>query len=179
MSNLYNLYKTKIRKKLFLKFSYKNIHEIPKLIKIIISFGLGLRATQYTNYLTNLINETIMMVGQSPKITRAKKAISNFKIRQKMPIGLVVTLRKKRMYAFLEKLIHIALPNIRNFRFISSNSFDFFGNISLGIKDNTIFPELQENFSDIKRGFNITIVTTATTKNESLFLLQELGLPII
>lgn len=179
MNNLYLYYKNFIKKKLFLKFSYKNIHEIPKLIKIVISSGLGLRATQNTNYLNNVLEETKMITGQLPKITRAKKAISNFRIRKKMPLGLVVTLRRKRMYAFLEKLIHLVLPNINNFKSLTINSFDSFGNVSLGIRDNTVFPELQDNITELKRGLNITFITTAKTKSESLFLLSELGLPII
>lgn len=178
MNNLYNIYKNIVKKKLFLKFCYKNIHQIPKLKKIVISFGLGLRAVQYKNYLENLMEETKTISGQWPKITYAKKAISNFRLRKKMPIGLIVTLRKKRMYAFLEKLIHIVLPNIRNFKNINIKSFDSFGNISIGIKDNTVFPELQENIFDLKRGLNITFITTSKKKDESLFLLQNLGLPI-
>jgi large subunit ribosomal protein L5 len=176
MNNLKKEYVEVVSSKLQTEFAYKNPHEIPKLAKIVISSGLGLKA-QNKSFLQESMEEYQTITGQLPVVTKAKKSVAGFKIREKMPLGLVVTLRRERMYAFLEKLIKLTFPRIRDFRGLGISQFDDFGNYSFGISDQLVFPEI--NFEDVtaKRGFNITIVTTAKTKEESFFLLQELGFP--
>lgn len=176
MNNLKILYKTIISQKLNKTFKYKNIHEIPKLKKIVISSSYGLKALN-KNFLKEAIQEYRLITGQHPVLTKAKKSIANFKIKQGMPLGLVVTLRREKMYDFLERLTKLVFPRIRDFRGISVESIDNFGNYTIGINDQLIFPELDIDISTIQRGFNITFVTTAHTKKETFFLLNELGLP--
>nr|YP_010713831.1 ribosomal protein L5 [Galdieria phlegrea]UNJ16227.1 ribosomal protein L5 [Galdieria sp.]WDA99721.1 ribosomal protein L5 [Galdieria sulphuraria]WDA99913.1 ribosomal protein L5 [Galdieria phlegrea] len=175
-SKLYNYYKNTIIKDLIRDFGYKNIHQVPKIVKININRGLG-EDGQNSKVLENNMNEISLITGQKPIITYAKKSISGFKIREKTPIGIAVTLRKEKMYIFLEKLIHLALPRIRDFRGINTNSFDGRGNYNLGIKEQLIFPEIEYDKIDKIRGMDINIVTTALNDLEAKRLLTLLGMP--
>lgn len=174
--SLQQLYQDKIIPDLQQKFQYKNPHEIPKLTKITINRGLG-EASQNAKSLENSIEEFKLITGQKPIITRSKKAIAGFKIREDIPIGITVNLRRHRMYDFLNKLINLSLPRIRDFRGISSKNFDGRGNYTLGLKEQLIFPELEYDQVDKIRGFDISIITTANTDEESLALLTGLGMP--
>lgn len=176
MSNLKKEYLDIVIPKLSKEFGYKNKHQIPKIEKIQISSGLGLNAQNKT-YLQNAIEEYRLITGQHPVLTTAKKSIAGFKIREGMPMGLFVTLRREKMYSFLEKLIKIVLPRIRDFRGLSSNNFDKEGNYNLGITEQLVFPEINYDKVEQRRGFTITIVTSAKNKSEGLFLLKELGVP--
>jgi large subunit ribosomal protein L5 len=176
MSNLKTEYKEIVVSKLQNEFNYTNPHQIPKLEKIIISASLGLNAQNKT-FLQNAINEIRTISGQQPILTIAKKSIAGFKIREGMPLGLVVTLRRGKMYAFLEKFIKLVLPRLRDFRGLSPNQFDAEGNYNIGISDQLIFPEIDYDNVEQRRGFAITIVTTAKNRNEGFFLLKELGMP--
>lgn len=176
MNTLKNEYLTIVVPKLATEFKYKNKHEIPKLEKIVISAGLGLNAQNRT-YLQNAIEEIRLISGQHPILTKAKKSVAGFKVREGMPLGLVVTLRREKMYAFLEKFIKLVLPRIRDFRGLSTKNFDREGNYNVGITEQLVFPEINYDNVEQRRGFNITIVTTAKNKTESLFLLKELGVP--
>ena len=174
--NLKETYTTEIADKLKEEFGYSNIHQVPKVVKVIINRGLG-EASQNAKALESSIREVATITGQKPVVTRAKKAIAGFKIRQGMPVGVMVTLRGDRMYAFLERLINLALPRIRDFRGISPKSFDGRGNYSLGVKEQLIFPEIDYDTIDQIRGFDISIVTTANTDEEGRALLKEMGMP--
>lgn len=174
--NLRATYEDNIRIKLQNRFSYKNIHEIPKITKITINRGIG-EASQNSKMLDKSIQEIMIITGQKPIITKSKKAIAGFKIRENVPVGITVTLRKNRMYNFLNKLIHLALPRIRDFRGISKSQFDGNGNYNLGLKEQLVFPEIEYDLVDKIRGLNITIVTTAKTDTEALFLLESFGMP--
>jgi len=156
--------------------SCKNYHEIPKLKKIQINRSLGLAASN-SNILKKSIAEFAAITGQKPVITKAKKAVAGFKIREKMDLGITVTLRGEKMYAFLDKLIHLTLPQIRDFRGLSPKGFDSLGNFNLGIVDQLIFPELNYNDIDQVRGFDINIVMTGKTVLEGKALLKILGFP--
>ncbi|MDJ0535016.1 MAG: 50S ribosomal protein L5 [Xenococcaceae cyanobacterium MO_207.B15] len=169
-------YTTEIVPKLKEQFSYSNIHQIPKVVKITVNRGLG-EASQNAKALESSIKEMATITGQKPVVTRAKKAIAGFKIRQGMPVGVMVTLRGERMYAFLERLINLALPRIRDFRGISPKSFDGRGNYSLGVREQLIFPEIDYDTIDQIRGLDISIVTTANTDEEGRALLKEMGMP--
>ncbi len=174
--NLKETYTTEIASKLKEEFGYSNIHQVPKVVKVIINRGLG-EESQNAKALESSIREVATITGQKPVVTRAKKAIAGFKIRQGMPVGVMVTLRGDRMYAFLERLINLALPRIRDFRGISPKSFDGRGNYSLGVKEQLIFPEIDYDTIDQIRGFDISIVTTANTDEEGRALLKEMGMP--
>ena len=177
--NLKSKYKKEIIPKLIKKFNYNNINSIPKLDKISINTGLGLVA-QNNNLLKLIAKNLSFITGQYPIITKAKKSISTFKIRAGYPIGLKITLRDSKMYNFFLKLTNLALPRIKDFKGLSIKKFDKFGVYNFGIKESSIFPEI--NFEDSKLidfGFNITIQTTAKTKIESYFLLKELGFPFL
>lgn len=176
MNNLKNLYKTQIISKLKKNFDYKNIHQVPKLEKIVISSSYGIKALN-NNFLKEAIQEYRLISGQHPILTKAKKSIASFKIREGMPLGLIVTLRGEKMYDFLERLIKLVFPQIRDFRGVNIDSIDKFGNYTIGINDQSIFPELDAEISNLKKGFNITFVTTGKNKNETFFLLKEFGLP--
>jgi len=176
MTNLKKQYKEEVMTQLKEEFGYKNIHQIPKIEKIVISAGLGLNAQNRT-YLQNAIEEIRKISGQHPVLTKAKKSISGFKIRQGMPLGLMVTLRNEKMYAFLEKLIKLVFPRIRDFRGVNPNSFDKYGNYNIGISEQLVFPEIDYDSVEQRRGFNITIVTSAKTREEGVFLLSRLGFP--
>jgi len=176
MTNYKKLYNEEIISKLEKEFAYINKHQIPKLKKIVVNMGLGLNS-QNKQIFKKAIEEIRIVTGQHPIITKAKKSISAFKIRQGMTLGLTVTLRKEKMYSFIEKLCKLVFPRIRDFQGLSLNSFDKSGNYSLGISDQFLFPELENNGNEEKRGFNITIVTSANTKKEAIFLLKEFGFP--
>jgi len=158
------------------EFKYKNIHEIPKIVKMTINRGLG-EASQNSKLLESSIRELTKITGQKPIITKSKKAIAGFKIREEMPVGMTVTLRKDYMYAFLERLINLVLPRIRDFRGVSNKQFDGRGNYTLGLRDQLIFPEISYDEIDRMKGMDISIVTTAKTDQESLALLKAMGLP--
>nr|YP_010204102.1 ribosomal protein L5 [Ahnfeltia fastigiata]UAT97609.1 ribosomal protein L5 [Ahnfeltia fastigiata] len=170
------LYNEKISPELLSKFEYKNIHEIPKLVKITINRGIG-EASQNAKTLDSSIQEFTLITGQKPIVTRAKKSIAGFKIRDHVPVGLTVTLRKHKMYDFLNKLINLSLPRIRDFRGINPKNFDGRGNYNLGLKEQLIFPEIEYDSVEKIRGMDIAIVTTAKTDEESLALLQNFGMP--
>ena len=165
-----------IQPKLLKDLSFKNIHEVPKVVKVTVNRGLG-EAASNAKSLEASVNELAQITGQKVVVTRAKKAIAGFKIRQGMPIGCAVTLRGDRMYAFLERLINLALPRIRDFRGVSPKSFDGRGNYTLGVREQIIFPEISFDKIDAIRGMDITIVTTARSDEEGRALLREMGMP--
>ncbi len=162
--------------KLMEKFGYKNKMQVPKIEKVVLNMGLG-EAIQNAKILDSATEELSLIAGQRAVITRARKSIAAFKLRAGMPIGCMVTLRKKRMYDFLTKLINIAIPRIRDFRGISPKAFDGRGNYSMGIKEHIIFPEVDYDKIDKIKGLNITIVTTAGTNEEAFCLLDSIGMP--
>lgn len=176
MSTLKTFYQETITPKLKEQFGYTNIHQVPKVVKVVINRGLG-EASQNAKALESSLSELAVITGQKPVVTRAKKAIAGFKIRQGMPVGAMVTLRSDKMYAFLERLINLALPRIRDFRGISPKSFDGRGNYSIGIREQLIFPEIEYDSIDQIRGFDISIITTANTDEEGRALLKEMGMP--
>ncbi|TVQ43917.1 MAG: 50S ribosomal protein L5 [Gloeocapsa sp. DLM2.Bin57] len=169
-------YNTIIVPKLKEQFGYTNIHQIPKVSKVTVNRGLG-EASQNSKALESSLKELAVITGQKPVVTRAKKAIAGFKIRQGMPVGVMVTLRSDKMYSFLERLINLALPRIRDFRGISPKSFDGHGNYSLGVKEQLIFPEIDYDSIDQIRGMDISIITTANTDEEGRALLAAMGMP--
>ena len=169
-------YKNEIVPELMKLHGYKNVNEVPKLDKIVLNMGLG-DVKDNSKSLGIAIDELGIISGQKPVATKAKKAISNFKVRQGMKIGAKVTLRGDRMYEFLDKLISIALPRVRDCRGVSRKSFDGHGNYALGIKEQLIFPEINYDKIEKIRGFDIMIVTTAKSDSEALSLLEALGMP--
>ena len=173
---LKTLYTKTVVPKLQEQFSYSNIHQVPKVTKITINRGLG-EASQNAKALESSLSELSVITGQKPVVTRARKAIAGFKIREGMPVGVMVTLRAERMYAFLDRLINLALPRIRDFRGISPNSFDGRGNYSLGIREQLIFPEIDYDTIDQIRGMDVSIITTAASDEEGRALLTALGMP--
>ncbi|MBE9126772.1 MULTISPECIES: 50S ribosomal protein L5 [unclassified Coleofasciculus] len=173
---LKKIYQETIVPKLKEQFSYTNIHQVPRVVKVTVNRGLG-EASQNAKALESSLSELATITGQKPVVTRAKKAIAGFKIRQGMPVGIMVTLRSKRMYAFLERLINLALPRIRDFRGVSPRSFDGRGNYTLGIREQLIFPEIDYDSIDQIRGMDISIITTANTDEEGRALLKEMGMP--
>jgi large subunit ribosomal protein L5 len=177
MSNkLKTQYQEKVVPKLKEQFSYGNIHQVPKVVKVTVNRGLG-EASQNAKALEASLAEIATITGQKPVVTRAKKAIAGFKIREGMPVGVMVTLRGDRMYNFLDRLINLSLPRIRDFRGISPKSFDGRGNYTLGLREQLIFPEIEYDSIDQVRGMDISIITTANTDEEGRALLKELGMP--
>jgi large subunit ribosomal protein L5 len=176
VEKLKNTYQNKIVPKLMDQFQYTNIHQVPKVIKVTVNRGLG-EAAQNAKSLEASLNEIAVITGQKPVVTRAKKAIAGFKIRKGMPVGIMVTLRSDRMYAFLERLINLSLPRIRDFRGVSPKSFDGRGNYTLGLREQLIFPEISYDSIDQIRGMDISIITTANTDEEGRALLKEMGMP--
>lgn len=173
---LKSIYQETIVPKLMEQFKYTNIHQVPKVVKVTINRGLG-EASSNAKAMESSITEIGRIAGQKPVVTRAKKAIAGFKIRQGMPVGVMVTLRSDRMYAFLDRLISLALPRIRDFRGVSPKSFDGRGNYSLGIREQLIFPEIEYDSIDQIRGMDVSIITTAKTDEEGRALLKEMGMP--
>ncbi len=176
MSQLKNIYEKEVVPKLMETFKYKNIMQVPALDKIILNMGLG-EAIQNIKVLDSAAEELKAIAGQKPVITRAKKSIAAFKLREGMPIGCMVTLRHRRMYDFYYKLVNIALARVRDFRGVSNKAFDGRGNYSLGIKEHIIFPEIDYDKIDKIKGLNISIVTTARTDEEGRQLLGLMGMP--
>ena len=175
-SRLKTIYQETIVVKLKQQFNYTNVHQVPKVLKVNINRGLG-EASQNAKALESSIREFEIITGQKPIITRAKTAIAGFKIREGMPVGVMVTLRSEKMYSFLDRLINIALPRIRDFRGISPKSFDGRGKYSLGIREQLIFPEIDYDTIDQIRGMDVSIITTAQTDEEGRALLKEMGMP--
>jgi large subunit ribosomal protein L5 len=176
MSRLREKYVKEVIPSLIKEFDYKNIMEVPKLTRVALNMGLG-EAIHNIKILDSAVEELALIAAQRPVITRAKRSIASFKVREGMPIGCMVTLRRERMYYFLDKLFNVDLPRVRDFRGLSDKSFDGRGNYSLGIKEHIIFPEIDYDKIDKVKGLNITIVTTAKTDIEARFLLEKLGMP--
>ncbi|CVH78338.1 50S ribosomal protein L5 [Clostridiales bacterium CHKCI006] len=176
MNRLKERYDNEIVKSLMEKFSYKSVMQVPKLEKVVINIGVG-DATTNAKALEDSVAELTLISGQKPVVTRAKKSIAGFKLREGMPIGCKVTLRGERMYEFLDKLMNISLPRVRDFRGVSANSFDGRGNYTLGVKEQLIFPEINFDKVNKLRGMDIVIVTTAKTDDEGRELLAQLGMP--
>ncbi|NLY45227.1 MAG: 50S ribosomal protein L5 [Tissierella sp.] len=175
-SRLKEKYDNEVIKSLMEKFQYENIMEVPKLEKVIINIGVG-EAKDNPKVLESAVKELEIIAGQKPVITEAKKSIANFKLREGMKIGTKVTLRGEKMYNFLDKLMNIALPRVRDFRGVSSTSFDGRGNYALGLKEQLIFPEIEYDMVESIRGLDIVVVTTAKTDEEARVFLQEMGMP--
>ena len=176
MPRLQERYEKEVVQAMMEKFGYKNIMEVPKLEKIVINMGVG-EAKDNAKVLESAVADLTLIAGQKPILTRAKKSVANFKIRENMPLGCKVTLRKVKMYDFAEKLMTIALPRVRDFRGVSAKSFDGRGNCSMGIKEQLIFPEIEYDKIDKVRGMDIIFVTTANTDEEARELLRFLGMP--
>lgn len=176
MQRLKLLYSTKIVPLLLKQFAYSNVHQVPKLKKIVVNRGFD-ESCQVTKILDLLLSEFTLITGQKSCIRRSKKAIANFKVRESMPVGMIVTLRNERMYAFFDRLINLALPRIRDFQGLNIKGFDGSGNYSLGLNEQLMFPEIEFDKISKIQGMDITIVTTAKNDKEALFLLKELGMP--
>jgi len=171
-----DIYENKVKKALSDKFGYKNKMMVPKITKVVLNRGIG-EAANNSKAIDAAVNEFTLLSGQKPVVTKAKKSIAGFKIREGMPIGCKVTLRGKRMYDFLNKLINISLPKVKDFRGIPSKAFDGMGNYTFGLKEQLIFPEINYDSVDNIRGMDITIVTTAKTDEECYELLANIGMP--
>ncbi|MBR6527566.1 MAG: 50S ribosomal protein L5 [Lachnospiraceae bacterium] len=176
MSRLQVTYANEIAPAMQKKFGYKNVMEIPKLAKIVINMGVG-EAKENAKVLETAIKDLETITGQKAVVTKAKKSVANFKIREGMPIGCKVTLRGERMYEFADRLINLALPRVRDFRGVNPNAFDGRGNYALGIKEQLIFPEIEYDKVDKVRGMDIIFVTTANTDEEARELLTQFGMP--
>ncbi|MCQ6276436.1 50S ribosomal protein L5 [Bacillus sp. V3B] len=176
MSRLKEKFVKDITPALMGKFNYKSIMEVPKIEKIVINMGIG-DAVQNAKVLDNAVEELALITGQKPVVTRAKKSIAGFRLREGMPIGAKVTLRGERMYEFFDKLVSVSLPRVRDFRGISKKSFDGRGNYTLGVREQLIFPEIDYDKVSKVRGMDIVIVTTANTDEEARELLTQFGMP--
>ncbi len=176
MSRLRDTYENEIKKAMTDKFGYKNVMEVPRLEKIVINMGVG-EAKENSKILESAVKDLTTISGQKPVITKAKKSVANFKLREGMPIGCKVTLRGERMYEFTDRLVNLALPRVRDFRGVSAESFDGRGNYALGIKEQIIFPEIEYDKVDKVRGMDIIFVTTARTDEEARELLRLFGMP--
>jgi large subunit ribosomal protein L5 len=177
MNRLKELYEKDIRPKMVAEFGYKNALAVPRIDKIVVNMGVG-EAVQDGKKIDAAVNDLTLITGQRPVVTRAKKSIATFKLREGMKIGCKVTLRRDRMYEFLDRLITIALPRVRDFRGVSPKSFDGRGNYSLGLKEQIVFPEIDYDKVDQVRGMNIVICTTAKTNEEALALLKAFNMPL-
>ena len=177
MTRLKDLYNKEIQKSLKEKLGSKNILAVPKLKKISINMGVG-EASQDKGKIEGAVNDLKMISGQQPIITKARKSVAGFKLREGVNVGVKVTLRKDKMYEFLDRLVNIALPRVRDFRGLSKKSFDGKGNFSLGLKEQIVFPEIDYDKLDSLRGMDITIVTTASNDNEGIELLKSFNMPI-
>jgi large subunit ribosomal protein L5 len=176
MPRLQDHYKAEVVPKLKSKFGYRNVMQVPRLSKVIVNMGLG-DAIENIKVIDSAAEEIGVITGQRPVVTKARKSIANFKLRAGVPIGVMVTLRRDQMYCFLDKLMAIALPRVRDFKGVTPKGFDGRGNYTLGVKEQIIFPEVNYDKIDKIRGMNITIVTTARTDEEGLELLKLLGMP--
>ena len=175
-ARLKELYAKEVRKKMQDEFKIKNPMAVPKIEKVVLNMGVG-EAIQNAKILDSAVDELTTITGQKPVITKAKKSIASFKLREGQSIGTMVTLRGEKMYEFLDRLINIALPRVRDFRGVAAKSFDGRGNYTLGIRDHLIFPEIDVAKADKSKGMNITIVTTAKNDEQARFLLREMGMP--
>ncbi len=175
-SRLYDTYETKIKGELKSDLGIENINAVPKIEKIVVNIGVG-AAIQNKKMLEDAVKELSTITGQKPVINKAKKSIASFKLREGMPIGTSVTLRKNMMYDFFDRLVNIALPRVKDFKGVSGKAFDGRGNYTLGVKDFMIFPELDFNKVEHSKGLNITIVTTATNDKDAKALLKKFGMP--
>lgn len=176
MARLKEMYQKDVIPALMKKFSYKSVMQVPKLEKIVINIGVG-DSKENPKALENAINDLSIITGQKPIITKAKKSIAGFKIREGMNLGCKVTLRSEKMYEFMDRLVNVALPRVRDFRGLNVNSFDGRGNYSMGLKEQLIFPEIEYEKVDKLRGMDIIFVTTAKTDEEAKELLAQLGMP--
>lgn len=177
MARLYSFYKDKVSKDLMAQFGYKSVMEVPRIAKITLNMGVG-EAVADKKVMEFAVGDMQKIAGQKPVVTMSKKSIAGFKIREGYPVGCKVTLRKERMYEFLDRLISVAIPRIRDFRGISGKSFDGRGNYNMGVKEQIIFPEIEYEKIDALRGMNITITTTARTDEEAKALLMAFKLPL-
>jgi len=177
MSRLLEYYKDTVVKQLVEQFAYKTPMEVPKLVKITLNMGVG-EAVADRKIIENAVNDLIKISGQKPVVTKARKSVANFKVREGWPVGCKVTLRKERMYEFLDRLVNIAIPRIRDFRGLNPRSFDGRGNYSMGVKEQIIFPEIDYDKIDTIRGMDITISTTAKTDEECRALLSAFSFPL-
>ncbi len=173
---LHKLYHDEIVSYMKKKFGYKNVMQVPRLEKIVLNMGVG-DATQDAKFLDGAVSDMTMIAGQKAVVTKAKKSISNFKLRENMPIGCRATLRKTKMYEFLDRLLNVAIPRVRDFRGVSDNGFDGRGNYTLGVREHIIFPEIDYDKVVKIRGMNITFVTSADTDEEAFELLKAFGMP--
>ena len=176
MARLKDKYRDEVVPAMMKEFGYKNPMQVPRLEKITINVGVG-EATQNIKAIDTVVAEIAAIAGQKPVVTRAKKAIANFKLREGVPIGCMVTLRRDHMYEFLDRLVHVALPRVRDFKGISERSFDGRGNYSLGLREQIIFPEIQADKVEKTRGLTVSLITTAKTDQEGRVLLRLLGMP--
>ena len=176
MSRLKDLYKDEIVDAMIKKFGYKNIMEVPKLDKIVINMGVG-EAKENAKVLDSAVKDLETITGQKVVLTRAKNSVANFKIREGMPIGCKTTLRGEKMYDFMDRLVNLALPRVRDFRGVSADSFDGRGNYALGVKEQLIFPEIEYDKVEKVRGMDVIVVTTAKTAEEARELLRLFGMP--
>lgn len=178
MNRLQEKYIKEIKPALIKKFNYTSSMQAPKVVKIVINMGVGIAVAE-PKQLEDAVKELTQITGQKPVITKAKKSIANFKLREDTPIGCKVTLRGERMYDFLDKLVNVSLPRVRDFRGVSDTAFDGRGNYTLGIKEQIIFPEIEYDKVSKVRGMDIVIVTTAKTNEEAKELLNQLGMPFV
>jgi len=176
MARLKELYQNELVPKLIQELQLKNVMEVPRVEKVVVNMGLG-EAIQNVKILESAVEELSRITGQKAVITRAKKSIAQFKLREDMPIGVMVTLRRERAYEFLDRLINVALPRVRDFKGVSAKAFDGRGNYTLGIREQLIFPEIDIEKIDKVKGMNVTIVTTARTDEEGRALLTGMGMP--
>jgi large subunit ribosomal protein L5 len=176
MARLKDLYKSKVIQGLIKEFGYKNSMAVPRMEKVVISMGIG-KATQDKKFLESAKKDLMMIVGQMPVACKAKKSVSNFKVREGTETGLKVTVRGVRMYEFMDRLISLAIPRVRDFRGLNTNSFDGRGNYSMGLSEQSVFPEINVAKMEFQQGMNITFVTTAQTNDEAKKLLELFGMP--
>ena len=176
MARLKEFYQKEVVQGLINEFGYKNINQVPKITKIVVNMGLG-EAVADVKIIDKAVTELTAITGQKPVVTKARKSIASFKLREGMPIGTTVTLRGDRMYEFLDRLINAVLPRVRDFRGISGKGFDGRGNYTLGLNDQSVFPEIEYDAIDKLRGMNITVVTTAGSDDEGRSLLSAFGMP--
>ena len=176
MARLFDIYRGEIVDRMMKEFNYQNVMQVPKVKKIVLNMGLG-EAIQNIKILDNAVEELTMIAGQRATIRRARRSIAAFKLREGMPIGCMVTVRREKMYHFLDKLINAVLPRVRDFRGLSPNAFDGRGNYTLGLREQTIFPEIDYDKVDRINGLNITIVTSAKMDEEARYLLRQMGMP--
>ena len=178
MTRLHEEYKNKIKAEMLEKFGYDNVMQVPRLEKVVLNMGVG-EAVQDSKKVRAAVADLTLIAGQKPVVTRAKKSIAGFKLREGMPIGAKVTLRRDRMFEFVDRLINIALPRVRDFRGLNSRSFDGRGNYSMGLKEQIVFPEIDYDKVDTIRGLDIIVVTTASTDNEARELLRGFNFPFV